>query len=90
MMDLKKVRLGKVPFHSWECITLQIGIRDINLVIKNEKRMDQFIKLLIHSLNTVDGNKDSAVKIKEALKSQFKSDHQITTGKKSIDAYSLK
>ena len=58
---------GQVPFYSWECITLQYGIRGINLVIKNEKRMDEFLMLLIHTLNTVDGNRDSSLKIQEAL-----------------------
>ena len=66
---------GEVPFFAWECITLQVGIRDINLVIRNEKRMDQFLKLLIHYLNTVDGNKNSAASFKEALVLQLKSDH---------------
>ena len=62
-MSLQKLKKGEVPFYSWECITLYFGIRDINLVIRNEKRMDEFLKLLIFSLKTVDGNKNSAVKI---------------------------
>ena len=75
MMDRKKIQKGQLPFYSWECITLQFGIRDINLVIKNEKCMDDFIKLLIFSLNTVDGNKDSGLKIKDALREQYCQDH---------------
>lgn len=60
-----------MPFYSWECITLYWGIRDVNLVIRNEKRMDEFIKLLIYTLNTVDGNRDSGVKIKKTLRNQY-------------------
>ena len=70
MMDIEKIKKGHVPFYSWECITLQVGIRDINLVIRNERRMDQFIKLLLHNLDTVDGNRGSASKVKQALRRQ--------------------
>lgn len=41
--------------------------RDIYLVIKNEKMMADMIKLLISSLDTIDGTKGSAKGIKEAL-----------------------
>ena len=44
--------------------------------------MDQFIKLLITSLNTVDGNKNSAIKIKETLLKQFIKEEEKSTGKK--------
>lgn len=43
---------------------------DVYLVIKSEKRMEQLLKLLIFELNTVDGNRDSAQGIKEALLKQ--------------------
>ena len=41
--------------------------RDVDLVIKNEKHMDRFLKFLIFNMNTVDGNKDSAKGIYEKL-----------------------
>ena len=68
MIDINKLKRNQVPFYSWECITLYCGIRDINLVIRNEKRMDEFLKMLIYTLNTVDGNRDSGLKIQEKLK----------------------
>ena len=71
----------KMPFYTWECITLELETRDVYLVIKNEKTMNQFIKILCHFLNTVDGNRDSAAGIKKALIKQKLSpkaaDHRV-------------
>ena len=50
----------KIPFHSWNCITLLLKHRDVDLVIKNEKHMERFLKYLVYHMNTVDGNKGSA------------------------------
>ena len=33
--------------------------RDVDLVIKNEKDMDDFIKILVRAMNTVDVNQNS-------------------------------
>ena len=53
-----------IPFNSWDCITLQIrGQADVYLVIKNEKIMTMFLKLLIYHLKTLDGTRDTAVKV---------------------------
>ena len=57
----------KIPFHSWECLTLMLKNRDVDLVIKNEKHMDRFLKFLVYHMNTVDGNKGSAKRIYEKL-----------------------
>jgi len=35
--SLNREDLKKVPFYSWNCITLKMGRRDVDLVIKNEK-----------------------------------------------------
>ena len=42
--------------------------RDIDLVIRNEEDMERIIKFLIYNLKTVDGTKDSAVKLIEKMK----------------------
>lgn len=53
-----------IPFNSWDCITLQIrGQADVYLVIKNEKIMTMFLKLLIYHLKTLDGTRDTATKV---------------------------
>jgi len=48
-------REGDIPFYYWECITLQLENKDIYLIIRNEQRMKDFIKLLIYELKTIDG-----------------------------------
>ena len=58
------------PFYPWECITLQLKNRDLDLVIRNDDHMKCFIRFLIHVLNTVDGNRDSAQGIYQALYNQ--------------------
>ena len=54
-----------VPFYSWNCITLIMKHRDVDLVIGNQKHMDTLLKYLVFHMNTVDGNTDSAKGIYE-------------------------
>ena len=49
-----------IPFHAWDCITLQLLGNDIDLVIKKPKNMMKLVRFLIYSMNTLDGKKDSA------------------------------
>ena len=58
---------SNLPFFSWECITIQTKQRDIYLVIRNEKLMADFIKFLIHSIKTVDGNRGTSFPVLKAL-----------------------
>ena len=39
----------------------------MDLVIKNEKDMDDLLKVVVHAMDTVDGNKNSAHAIKKAI-----------------------
>jgi hypothetical protein len=41
--------------------------RDVDLVIKNDKDMDDLIKVVVHAMDTVDGNKGSALHLKKVL-----------------------
>ena len=48
----------EAPFYAWECITLQIkGRPDIYLIIRNDKIMHMFIKLLIYKTKSLDGRR---------------------------------
>lgn len=62
MMNLDSCRHkhDRVPFKSWECISLQLGNRDVDLVIPNQTDMDDLIAVVVKNMNTVDGNKGSA------------------------------
>ena len=50
------------PFYAWDCITLNLENKgDVYLIIKNEKILEMFLKLLIYELKTIDGVRGSAV-----------------------------
>ena len=67
-LNLKDHKLGnKIPFYSWNCITLLLKHRDVDLVIKDEKHMSRLLKYLIFHMNTVDGNRNSAQGIYDKL-----------------------
>lgn len=58
LMKLEELR--EVPFFSWECITLKLKDRDVDLVIRDDQQMNKLLKFLIHKLRTVDGTSGSA------------------------------
>ena len=68
----KTVKDSSFPFFAWECITLHLKHRDVDLVIRDQRQMDLLLKFLVHSLNTIDGNKDSALSLKKYLIDQTK------------------
>jgi hypothetical protein len=62
-----KYASSEVAFYAWECLTLQLKHRDLNLVIKDEKDMERLLKFLIYQLNTIDGKKDSSLGLQQKL-----------------------
>ena len=72
MKDTKKrnFRGGNtsLPFYSWQCLTLQLSDRDVDLVIKDQRSMDLLIKFLVFSINTTDCRKDSAENLVQGSK----------------------
>ena len=52
-MDKKKI--SNLTFFSWNCITLQLKKRELNLVIKSDSDMKMFIKFLVYTLNSLNG-----------------------------------
>lgn len=67
-MKKKDFHQEKVPFFAWECITVVVNNREIDLVIRNEACMAAFLKILVYYMKTVDGEKNSALGIYAALK----------------------
>lgn len=59
-MNIGNVINGQAAFYAWQCITLQLENRDIDLVIPNDDDMDCFIEVIVEAMNTVNGSKDSA------------------------------
>ena len=57
---MSRTELFKLPYHSWNFITLILEHRDVDLVIRNDKDMDLLLAFLIHSLCTINGKRGSA------------------------------
>ena len=60
-LDNTKGKKLKLPFYAWQCISLKLKHRTIDLVISNDKHMKTFIEFLILNIRTVDGVRDSAL-----------------------------
>ena len=59
--------LRHIPFYSWQCITLCLNHRDVDLVISNDSDMDLLLKFLVRCLCTIDGRRNSARKLLDVL-----------------------
>ena len=66
-MTMSQEQLKNLPFYSWQCLTLSLGEREVDIVIQDEKQMNYFLRFLIQSLCTVDGKRGSAKKILEIM-----------------------
>ena len=55
------------PYYAWECLTLLLTDREVDLVIQKEADMNDLLAFLIESINTVDGNRNSAEKVYNIL-----------------------
>ena len=51
----------KLPFFSWQCISIQEWGKTVDLVIPNADEMFGLIKFLLLSLKSVDGCRDTAL-----------------------------
>lgn len=60
----------KLPFYSWNCLTLFLKHREVDLVIKDEVDMENLIKFLICRLKTIDGNRGTALKVIDTMNAQ--------------------
>jgi hypothetical protein len=65
--SLSTQELKDLPFYCWECVTLQLTHRDVDIVIRDQKEMDKLLTYLVHNLRTMDGKRDSANKILAAI-----------------------
>lgn len=58
-----------MPFFSWNCLTLSITGREIDLVVKDDKEMQYLLTFLIYAMKTIDGKKNSGAKLLDLLNS---------------------
>jgi hypothetical protein len=68
--SLEDSEIHQMPFYSWNCLTLGLQGREIDLVIRNEQEMQYIIKFLIYSMRTVDGKKNSGDKLLQLMDKQ--------------------
>lgn len=70
IISMAKDDVKFAPFFSWNCLTIDVGYRVIDLVIRDEKDMAKMLKYLIYNMRTLDGRRGSANKILAALNEQ--------------------
>lgn len=73
-----------ISLRSWNCITLQLKNRDVDLVIQNDKDMKVFIRYLVFSLRTLDGRRDTGKKLLDTLFLQEQRSYKNNIGGRSI------
>ena len=56
-----------MPFYAWQCISLQLEKRTIDLIIESEEQMISLIKLLVYKLNILDGVSQSSLRLQERI-----------------------
>ena len=61
--SMSKEDMKYLPFYSWQCLSLQLSHRDVDLVITREQDMGLLLKYLIHNMRTLDGERGSADKL---------------------------
>ena len=61
---------NRIPFYAWECISISLGIRDVDLVIRNQDQMNKLLKFLIYNMKTFDGSRNTAEGIINAMNKQ--------------------
>jgi hypothetical protein len=59
-IPINDIRNGTMPFYCWECITLEMETKNVDLVIKNEKEMMMLITLIIQKIHTRNNYKGTA------------------------------
>tara|TARA_B110000285_G_C14824999_1_gene468267 strand:- start:153 stop:368 length:216 start_codon:yes stop_codon:yes gene_type:complete len=59
-IPIHHIKKGIMPFYSWECITLEMDTKNVDLVVKDEKEMMILITLIIQSINTRNNYKGTA------------------------------
>jgi hypothetical protein len=58
--SMSKEDMKYLPFYSWQCLSLQLSHRGVDLVITREQDMGLLLKYLIHNMRTLDGERGSA------------------------------
>ena len=52
-LEIAKMADEDMPFYAWQCISLNLAHRDVDLVIKDDKDMIDFVTLIAHHMYTI-------------------------------------
>ena len=73
------------PFYAWECLSIDMGNREVDLVIRSEKHMKYVLKFIIYGMRTLDGRKGTADQILNLLNDQSFEKYKKENGKVHIE-----
>ena len=82
--SMSLTELENLKFYSWQCLSLQTWGRDVDLVIKDDKKMNCFLKFMIYSLRTIDGMRGTAEGILKSLNRQSEREYRTSHKKTYI------
>jgi hypothetical protein len=82
--SMKQETLEDLPFYSWQCLTLQLSNRDVDLVIQDEDQLNTFLKYIIIRIKTLNGDRDSAVKIIDLMQAEGEESYKMEENKQFI------
>jgi hypothetical protein len=56
-----------MPYYAWQCLTIELKDRDVDLVILDESDMIAIISLLIWKTNTINGVAGSSIHLSDLM-----------------------
>lgn len=65
--SMNEEELENSEMYSWECLSLQLKNRDIDIVVRNIEDMNNLLKFLIRNLRTLNGFRGTANGILDKL-----------------------
>jgi hypothetical protein len=54
-------KTGHVPFYSWQCVTIEMEHKEMDLIIKDEFEMDVLLGVITYHMNTCNNERNSAI-----------------------------
>lgn len=77
-------RLRNLPFYAWNCLTLELNHREVDLIIPDDRHMQQLLKFLVYRIQTVDGNRGTATAILADLNKRSRREFLSQPGRQFI------
>ena len=59
-----------MPFFAWQCISLTLAHREVDIVVKDDKDQNNLVKYILYKMRTIDGRAGSADQILKQMEKQ--------------------